>query len=154
MGAFQRSTATLRLCADDLDPREITRALGRKPTSSLRKGETIYRRGEAKGVSERNIWRLQTPEREPGDLNAQINELFETLTSDLAVWRDLTTRADLDLFCGLFMAEMNEVAALSPASLGALSARGVELVLDVYDSGRVGPRWQDGEFIGNGSDYD
>lgn len=155
MGPFVKTTATLRLVGEDLDPDEITRLLRRRPTRSSRKGEPIFdRRGKQKGVTSRGSWRFEANERKPGDLGAQIGEIFEVLNDDLDVWRDLTARFEADLFCGLFMHDMNETLVLAPKTLDAMAARGVELSLDVYDSGSNYPRWKDGEFVGNGSDYD
>jgi hypothetical protein len=55
------------------------------------------------------------------------------LTPDLAIWRMLTSRFSGDCFCGLFMTEANEGLVLEPDVLTALTARGLTLMLDIYD---------------------
>jgi hypothetical protein len=155
LGSFERTTATLRFIGEDLDPDVITQAMKRRPTASIRKGDAIYnRRGVQRGVAKVGNWRFSVADRTPGDLCAQIAEIVATFHDDLAVWRALTDAYEADLFCGLFLGDLNDAVFLSPDLLGALSARGVELSLDVYSS--VGPfrRWEDGAFVGNGSDYD
>lgn len=155
MGSFARTTVSLRFWGEDLDPDEITRRLKRLPTESKRKGDPIFsRRGVQRGFTNRGHWRYEVPDRKPGDLNAQIDEIFSTLYDGLDVWRDLTARFEADMFCGLFMGDMNDSVVLRSATMGALTARGVKLSLDVYDFDGSLRRWEDGDFVGNGSDYD
>ena len=63
---------------------------------------------------------------------AQVAELLDALTLDLAVWRDLSGRFKADLFCGLLMERSNEGLMLSARALQALGERGLELDLDIY----------------------
>jgi hypothetical protein len=147
--------ACLRIIGATLAPREVTRALQCKPTRWRRRGDPIYnRRGVLKGEMTYGYWELKAQERAPGDLSAQIEELLARVTDDLAVWRDLTSQFEADFFCGLFMGDLNDVLILKPALLGAIAARGIELFLDVYSDSKDWRRWDDGEFVGNGSDYD
>ncbi|WP_240792098.1 DUF4279 domain-containing protein [Stenotrophomonas sp. ASS1] len=78
-------------------------------------------------------WRLSGPRREPEDLEAQIFEILDQLTGDLAVWQSLT-RFWPDLFCGLFMGSSNDGVSLSPRLLLALGERGIELGLDIHEA--------------------
>ena len=48
------------------------------------------------------------------------------------MWRSITERYGIDLFCGLFMRVGNEGLSLSPQSLAALGRRQIELGLDIY----------------------
>jgi hypothetical protein len=54
------------------------------------------------------------------------------LTDDLDVWKGISNRYKCDLFCGLFMNEMNEGVSLNPDVLAILGDRGVVLALDIY----------------------
>jgi len=65
-------------------------------------------------------------------MDGQIREIFSQMTSDLAVWRGITKRFQVDLFCGLFMGCSNEGLTLSPESLTTLGERGIKIGLDIY----------------------
>jgi len=78
------------------------------------------------------MWRIEASDKEPEDLDSQIGELLGKLTGDLSVWKSIAAKYEVDLFCGLFMDKGNEGMSLSPKSLAALGARGIELGLDVY----------------------
>src|SRR5690348_13727958 len=109
MAPVRRSVATLRVVGDALQPAQITKALGHAPTSSHTKGEVLV--GKNTGISrvaKFGMWRLEATEREPANLDEQIAELLAKLTSDLDVWRSITSVYTTDLFCGLFMDQANE----------------------------------------------
>ncbi len=128
MAHLARSVATLRLIGDELVPDDVTKLLGVEPTEARGKGQ------EAGGgrVAKSGIWRLQARSREPEDLDGQVQELLDQLTADLNVWRHLSQRFRIDLFCGWFMDASNEGVSISPATLAALGARGIELGIDIY----------------------
>ena len=134
MGPVSTTKASLRIFGDDLDPDEITRALGMPPTKARRKGEPFRNEGTgAEGIARRNGWWLDAEDRTPGDLDGQVRELLGVLTEDLSVWADISSRCQrLDMFCGLFLGEGNQGETLSPDTLQALGARNIELGLDIY----------------------
>ncbi len=135
MGTVSRTVATLRFFGDDLLPDEITSRLGSAPSKSEVKGDEWLRPNGTIRIANRGSWRLNATDREPGNLDAQVAELFSGLSDDLMVWADLTTRFRGDVFCGLFLEEGNEGISLSPQTLALLGARNLELDLDIY-SGR------------------
>lgn len=111
----------------------MTTSLGRAPTSSETKGQEI--KGKKTGtvrIAKTGGWRFGVERREPGDLDAQIQELFGALTADLSIWRDLAGKYKPDLFVGLFVRKSNEGDEISAETLGLLSSRGVALSLDIY----------------------
>jgi hypothetical protein len=83
-------------------------------------------------IARSGSWRLKVERRSPGDLDAQIAELFVTLSLDLAIWKDLSTRFRADVFCGLFLRESNEGISLAPETLTAVGSRGLTLEMDIY----------------------
>ena len=131
MAEISRTTATLRLFGDDLDPDMVSALLGAQPTHSSRKGEA-RRSKSGPLVAKTGSWLLSASDQSPGDLEAQIERLLAGLTSDLEVWSDLGRRFRIDIFCGLFMEDGNEGLVLSPRVLGALGERGMEVSLDIY----------------------
>ncbi|WP_243831357.1 DUF4279 domain-containing protein [Stenotrophomonas sp. CC22-02] len=108
--------------------------LGATPTASHHKGQKLTAsQSGALRIARTGSWRLSAPRREPEDLEAQIFEILDQLTGDLAVWQSLA-RFRPDLFCGLFMGSSNDGVSLSPRALLALGQRGIELGLDIYDA--------------------
>jgi hypothetical protein len=133
MAHVQRSVVTLRIGSNDLIPDEITKLLGATPTHTQFKGERIV--GQKTGhvrIAKSGMWRLRASDREPEDMDAQIQEIFGQTTSDLAVWRGIAEKHEIDLFCGLFLGGSNEGMTLSARSLAALGERGIEIGLDIY----------------------
>lgn len=132
MAIISRTAVSLRFFGDDLTPDDLTARLGRAPTASVIRGQTIT--GKNTGITriaKTGGWRLKAETREPGDLEAQICELFGSLTADLSVWRDLA-KYKPNLFVGLFMNKGNEGIDISAEVLGLLSSRGVSIGLDIY----------------------
>ncbi len=132
MAALAHSRATLRLFGDDLVPEEITALLGAEPTRSTFRGQ-VNELTRAPKVWRTGSWRLEAPDADPANPDGQIAEILDELTPDLEVWRALTARFKVDLFCGWFMAEGNEGVSLSPDTLRALGERGIRLEIDLYD---------------------
>lgn len=133
MAHLQRSVVTLRISGDDLVPDEITALVGASPTHAQIKGQQII--GKKTGtvrVAKFGLWRLCAADREPEDMNCQIQEILGQMTDNLSVWQSIASRFHIDLFCGLFLGGGNEGLTLSPQSLSALGARGIEMGLDIY----------------------
>lgn len=134
MAALAHSRATLRLIGDDLLPDEVTALLGAPPTMATTRGQA-NELGKGPKVWRTGSWRLEAPDAEPANPDGQIAEILDELTSDLEVWRSLTARFKVDLFCGWFMAGGNEGVSLSPDTLRALGERGILLDIDLYCRG-------------------
>lgn len=131
MGSVAKSAATLRIFGDDLDQEEITKLLGCEPTNAGKKGEVILA-SDPERTYRTVRWILKAADREPEDLDGQVSWLLDQLSDDLTVWRSLTTRFRVDLFCGLFMNSGDEGLTLAPHTLVALGSRGIPLGLCLY----------------------
>jgi hypothetical protein len=130
---MQRSAATLRIVGDDLIPAEVSSLLGCASTTAQKKGEVLIgKKTGTERIARIGMWRLQSTDREPENLDGQIEEILDKVTGDIETWKALTRRFRVDLFCGLFMCGGNEGLAISPSALFALGQRGIELALDVY----------------------
>lgn len=133
MSVLESSRTCLRIFGDDLVPGEISAALGSAPTKSEARGDARRTpNGTERCAAKRGYWRLDAADAAPEDTNGQVRELLSKLTSDLYVWRDISKRFEVDLFCGWFMSQTNDGAELSPATLLALGERGIALSLDIY----------------------
>lgn len=133
MAQLDKSVATLRIGGDDLKPAEITALLGHSASKQQVKGEVTV--GKVSGrsfIAKTGMWRLESIDACPEDVDGQISEILSKLTTDQKVWKQLSSQYILDLFCGLFMKDSNEGLSISAESLKALGARGIALSLDIY----------------------
>ena len=133
MATVARTRASLRIFGDDLVPEEITDLLGHAPTKSQRKGEEVPlpKAGKFRTATTGGWW-LHSNEVEPGDLDSQIDDILSKLTNDVSTWDNISSKHDIDLFCGLFMNESMEGIDISPKNLLALGSRHILLGLDIY----------------------
>src|SRR5688500_10289372 len=81
-GPVDRSIATLRVISGAEECEAVSKLLGCAPNGS------------------KKSWRLSAPEASPADLDAQVDWILSRLTSDLAVWHQLTGKYQADVFCG------------------------------------------------------
>ena len=133
MPQLSKSQVSLVINGDEIVPEEITQLLGYEPTKAFAKGDILVapKTGRER-VTRHGHWRLSAGIREPANLDEQITELIEKLTPNLDVWKELTSRFDIQLFASLSMIETNEGCEVSPESRRALSERHIELGLDIY----------------------
>jgi len=135
MAHLERSVAALRIMGDDLIPDEITRMLGCAPTFGQIKGEKLTgRKASTCRIAKSGMWCLNSVDREPENLDGQIEEILSKLSTSEDIWNGISNRFKVDLFCGLFLGSSNEGLSISPKSLAALGLRGIELDLDIYGS--------------------
>lgn len=128
MPGLNRSSATLRIFGDSLDPAEISRLLDCAPTKSHVKGQSRY-----KGtVYKTGGWLLKAAPQEPPDLDNQIAELFSRVKTAVALWSSLSQEYSIDLCCGIFMDETTEDVRISADTMKLLSERGIKLEISIY----------------------
>ena len=132
MAAISESRVSVRFFGDDLNPRELTRLLGCEPSIQYKKGDKHTSAGR-EYTKKWGGWVVAAENRKPEAVDEQLSHLFAQMTQDLEVWRNLVSRFDGDVFCGLFMAESNEGFSIARATLQALAARGLEINFDIYD---------------------
>ncbi len=132
MPAFGSSSATLLIRGDDLDPVELNDLLQVAPSSAVRKGQPGRSAHNPAKVFEIGHWRIEAERCEPGDLDTQITDLIGRLPVNSDVWSELGRRFRIEMFCGVFMDQVNELAEIRPQTLGLLAERGITLTLDLY----------------------
>lgn len=132
MGPLHKTDASISFHGDDLDPAEITSALGAEPTVGVRKGGLWRTTSGVEKVAWQGSWRIEVPRCEPGDLDGQINDLLDRLSNDLPAWRLYSQRHRGRVFCGLFLASGNEGLTLRPETLVRVGERGLLIDLDIY----------------------
>lgn len=75
---------------------------------------------------------LDATDREPENLDAQVEEILVQLTQDLTIWESLANDYRIDLFCGFFMEQTDEGVEVSVKTLKALAERGIKLGFCIY----------------------
>ena len=135
MARIAYTVVSLRFFGDDLDPQELSTRLASLPTKAASKGE-VTASPTGTRVAKTGNWRLTVEAHTAaGDLNTLITRLFERLTPNLEIWRDISSRFRGDLSVGLFLGTSNEGAFIAPATISDIAARGLGFNLDIYDKG-------------------
>lgn len=132
MSQVHQSVACLRLFGDNLAPDEITQILQCTPTVAQRTGEVIHYQSGRERIVKCGNWRLDATMAEPEDINGQVRWLLSQVESDPNVWKRLTQRFDVDIYCGLFMRRGNEGFSLAPDVMVLLGERGIHLGFEIY----------------------
>jgi hypothetical protein len=128
-GPVDKIKVGLRVSGDSLDPNEVTRMLACEPTRANRKGET------PSGKNYRTVtggWLLESKLPPTDELEVQLENLLASVTDDLSVWKELTTKYKVDMFCGLFLEAINRGFELSSKMMKALSERNISIGFDIY----------------------
>jgi len=113
-GGVDRSTMTLRVACDISEVPAVAKLLG------------------CDSEATKNGWRLSVPASEPANLNAQVQSIFAKVTADLDVWRQVSSRYKVDLFCGLFLERPNRGISLTAETMSEVGARGISFGFDIY----------------------
>jgi hypothetical protein len=126
-----RVTASLRVFSNERDVVKIASLL-RVNASILdpAKGVWVWRGSEGTGVD---------------SLEAVISNLLASMPAEISVWDELQQYGTPEVFCGVFMKQMNRGVNLSSAIMEALAQRKLRLALDVYYSGED---WQRRRTVG------
>ena len=132
MPSVSETSAYLRFLGDDLDPDELTTAIGIKPDEARRRGAAFVNPAGIARTARTGMWGRAAKRHQPGDLDRQVRELLLAGTAQLEVWRMFSKRFGGELFCGLHLNEWNEGLNLGPEVLVLLSERGLALALDIY----------------------
>jgi hypothetical protein len=135
-GPVSRFKITLRIMGDSLDPEQITAILKCPPSRSETKGKSMTTASGHIRIPKRGHWALSINSKdyrgEEIDLEQGLRILLGKLPSDSKLWRSLTTKYDVDLFCGLFLETSNRGFELSAKASTMLSRRYLKIGFDVY----------------------
>ena len=127
---IDRLEIALRVTDDDLDPDRVTRMLGVNPTVAARKGDDVDVDGVP--VAQRTgIWSYALPASPEWELGDAIDPLLERLPHDPALWESLAGWATVVVVCGLYIHDVDRVAALTPDTLARLAERRLALSLQI-----------------------
>ncbi len=133
MANVHKSKLSLRVSGESLVPTEITHLLGASPTFSQARGDSIrVNDGTSVRIARFGMWLLSVNDRSPENLEGQLRELFEQLTDNLNVWRQIQKDYSADILCGLFMQGSNEGFAISTGAMRMIADRGLTIEFDMY----------------------
>jgi len=132
MADIGKTRASLRIFGTDLLPEEITTLLGCSPSKSAKAGDIDPRHKRETRIVKEGFWLLASDEGDDSCLEKKVETLLDKLTSDLDVWKQLTSKYKVDIFCGLFLNELNEGFDISPALLKKLGDRNLKIDFDIY----------------------
>ncbi len=130
-GEIDSLSVGLRVMAPNLDLSEVTKLLGVQPTFAARRGERT-RSGDGEVVHRTSIWSFALPESPEWELTDAIGTLLAALPSDRAIWSQPGSKAKLDIFCALYVKQLNRGVELPPSLMAQLAERGLSLGLDIY----------------------
>jgi hypothetical protein len=133
-GDVDKSTVSLRILGDTLDPKELTNLLKCEPTMTCRKGDVIPD-DKYHHVASTGSWILRGQSPENDKIEDKIINLLGCVTGDLNVWEKITSVFRVDIFCGVFLNDFNRGFELSPRLMKLLCDRGITIGFDIYCPG-------------------
>jgi hypothetical protein len=138
-GPIDNCKLDLRIYGEDLVPKEITEALGHRPTTYWKKGDPLP---SGPRVRQQSAWSLEAPETKRAEFDKQVDWIFSRLTSDVRIWRKLGRKFKMKLNAIIYLESWNRGFDLSPASMAEIGRRGLTLDFDIYFYGNEVPKWR------------
>jgi hypothetical protein len=126
-----KTTLSLRFIGENLDPAEISRALGCKPSEAVRKGDTLLVNGSPTKAPT-GVWRLKLAADDRGTFDDKVGTLLGLVSDDPKAWAFVTASYRCELFVGVFLTTANEGLRISASTMERLSRRGVQIEFDIY----------------------
>ncbi|MFZ6028554.1 MAG: DUF4279 domain-containing protein [Chloroflexota bacterium] len=117
-----------------LNPSHITKLLSCEPTRAAKKGDNIANQDGKGRISRTGLWHISYGDIDAVPLEKKIDGLLSKLADDLQTWREITNQYKADIFCGLFLDNLNEGFELSPALMKRISDRNLKIGFDIYAS--------------------
>jgi hypothetical protein len=131
-GPIDEVSVTLAIYSEELQPQEISRALGVEPTSAHRRGE---RRSPTSPPSLLGAWFLTERGCDAEPAEAIIDRLFKQLPEDRSVWGDLMIRYEIQFRFGLHMTGWNKGLSIPLKQLTRIAELGASMEFDIYAYG-------------------
>jgi Domain of unknown function (DUF4279) len=129
---IEKYKITLRVFGGEgFDPEYLTKVLGCRPTMAEIKGQRIVTPTGTRTAQE-NRWSLTVESDHRDEIEQGITSLLNRLPTNLELWRELTQRYNVDLYCGLFLRTSKRGFGLSPQVTRMLADRNVGIGFDLY----------------------
>ncbi len=130
-GPIDRSKVSLRIFGKDLNPEEISRLLKCRPSEAKKSGHKAVGRTKER-IPQSGRWSLESELPAEKDLEEKVWDILKRVPSEQGVWKSLTGRYHVDLFCGVFLDKQNRGFGLSVKLMRELSRLGIEIGFDIY----------------------
>jgi hypothetical protein len=131
-GPIDEVNVTLALYSEEMEPEEVSRALGVEPTSAHRRGES---RGSRSPPAPSGAWFLKSHSHGAEPAGAVVDRLLKQLPEDPAVWRDLRMRHDIQIRFGLHMTGWNKGLSIPLKQVKRIAELGASMEFDIYAYG-------------------
>jgi hypothetical protein len=129
---IEKFKITLRVIGGDgFDPEYLTRVLGCRPTAAEVKGQRVVTPSGTR-IGQESRWSLTIESDHSGEVEQGITALLNRLPGNLDLWRDLTQRYHVDIYCGMFLRTANRGFGLSPQVSRMLSERNLGVGFNLY----------------------
>lgn len=115
---------TLRFQGNDLDPAEISAALGAEPTRAGKMSDLDVKTGH--WAIQAN-WQFAGDPEELGMFSPKILDLLSPLSTDLPAWRSISQRFGGGVLCSASISYRAAALFLTTSAMAALSERGLSL---------------------------
>jgi hypothetical protein len=129
---IEKYKITLRVFGGEgFDPEYLTKVLGCRPSIAETKGQRVVTPSGTR-IAQENRWSMTVESDRKDEIEQGITALLNRLPTNLDLWRDLTQRYYVDLYCGLFLRSSKRGFGLSPQVSRMLADRNVGISFDLY----------------------
>jgi hypothetical protein len=129
---IEKYKITLRIFGGEgFDPDYFSRLLGCRPTMAEVKGQRIVTPSGTRTAQE-SRWSLTVESGRNDEVEAGITALLNRLPANLDLWRNLTERYYVDIYCGMFLQTSKRGFGLSPQVSRMLADRNLGIGFDLY----------------------
>jgi hypothetical protein len=130
-GNPEHFSASVCFYAAELDPADLSAALGVEPTRSFRAG---YRAGPRSPPAARGLWMLEATATESP--TQCVEGLFQRLPSDPTQWQALGQRYEVQIRITLAFGGWNRGLVLSSSAIQKIANTGAAVQVDLYSDDR------------------
>lgn len=132
MDSLQRSTVSLLIDGDDLDPSEITMLLRSEPSLGVVKGDLFVTSLGKEIRAKTGKWQLNEEWERPSDINRQVFDLLKNLTENLDAWSIITRQFHCYISVGGYLNDWTGGFTMKASTAKLLSDRGLAIDFDLY----------------------
>lgn len=133
-GKPEQATVTIRFFGDELNPDELTKLLECEPSEAYKKGHIVTPTIKPRTIKT-GTWFLSVERNPDQTLEEIISELLEKLTNDLEVWKKMSKRFEISIYCGAWIKGWNRDVWFSSGLLTKIAERNLSIGLAIYCDG-------------------
>jgi hypothetical protein len=114
------------------NPEKISAILNVNPTESYEKGTRVSLKNPDSPKRLDHIWILESGLDESTKLQEQINFFIDLFKNKHTQFMKLSTSCKIELFCGISLADKQEMLTITSSTLRKISKIPVDIVFDIY----------------------